>query len=188
MSLLWKTIYLCEDRHICLYLQKLSLKVGVLNRWNNISECPYPLQVFEEPVRYYSGCGYKKRLTHHAPAFFAPCTGLFLPDVDDFADVHVVDAEAVALVPLALLGRHQVRIELLAVDFAALDGEVSFRVDGVAQFREFDGEAGAGHLVLIPSGDAAQVGKLVPHGFGEVCDREVVVLFHELVRVAGGSA
>ena len=35
---------------------------------------------------------------------------LFLPDVDDLADVHVVDADAVALVPLALFRGHQVRI------------------------------------------------------------------------------
>ena len=112
---------------------------------------------------------------------------LFLPNVDNLADVHIVDAEAVALVPLALLSGHKVRVELLAVDFLALDGEVRFRVDGVAQFREFDGEAGAGHLVLVPSGDPAQIGQPVPHRFGEVRDREVVVLFHELVRVAAGG-
>ena len=34
--------------------------MSVLKSRNNVSECPYPLQVFEEPVRYYSGCGYKK--------------------------------------------------------------------------------------------------------------------------------
>ena len=69
VSLLWRTIYLCEDRHICLYLQKLSLKVGVLNRWNNIFECPNPLQVFEKLIRYYSGCGYTESQAMK-PGFF----------------------------------------------------------------------------------------------------------------------
>ncbi len=90
-------------------------------------------------------------------SLFCSLCGLFLPDVHDFADVHVVDAEAGALVPLALFGRHQVRVELLAVEFLAFDGEVRFGVDGVAQFREFDGEAGTGHLVFVPSGGAAEI-------------------------------
>ena len=45
---------------------------------NNVSKCPNPLQIFQELVRYYSGCGYKIRLTHHAPAFFRTLCCLFI--------------------------------------------------------------------------------------------------------------
>ena len=66
-------------------------------------------------------------------------TTLFLPHMDDLADVHVVDAEAGAFIPFTLLGGHEGGVELLAVELLALDGEVGFGVDGVAEVREFDG-------------------------------------------------
>ena len=75
----------------------------------------------------------------------------------DLADVHVVDAQAGALVPLALLLGHEGGVELLAIKLLALDGQVGFGVDGIAQVGELDGEAGAGDLVLVPARGTAQV-------------------------------
>ena len=95
-----------------------------------------------------------------------------------------MDARAGVLVPGPLFRGHQIGIELLAVELLALDGQVGLGVDGIAEVGEFDRQAGAGHLVLVPAGNAAQVSQFVPHRSGEVRDGEVVVLLHEQMRVA----
>ena len=50
--------------------------MSVLKSRNNVSECPYPLQVFEEPVRYYSGCGYKEGWRVRQPSLIIQLKGL----------------------------------------------------------------------------------------------------------------
>ena len=111
---------------------------------------------------------------------------LLLPDVEDLADIHIVDAQAGPFVPLALFLREKVRVELLRIDLLALDGKIRFGIDRIAQFREFHRQAGTGYLVFIAAGGFAQITQLRPHRFREVRYREIVVLFHKLVRVPAG--
>ncbi len=37
---------------------------------NNVSKCPNPLQIFQEFVRYYSGCGYTEKAGEFAGFLF----------------------------------------------------------------------------------------------------------------------
>ena len=52
--------------------------------------------------------------------------------MDDFADIHIVDAQSGPLVPVPLFGGEQGGIELLGIELLALDGQVGFGVDGIA--------------------------------------------------------
>jgi hypothetical protein len=76
---------------------------------------------------------------------------LLFPDMDNLADVHIVDAKAGPLVPVPLFLRHQGSVKLLSINLLAFDGQVRFRIDGIAQFREFNGQSGSRHLVFIPT-------------------------------------
>ena len=76
---------------------------------------------------------------------------LFFPDMDNLADVHIVDAKAGPLIPVPLFGRHQGGVKLLSIHLLAFDGQVRFGIDGIAELCEFNGQSGSRHLVFIPT-------------------------------------
>ena len=61
---------------------------------------------------------------------------LFLPNVHDFTDVGIVDAHAsVAIEGFHIIAK-LVQFKLMSIDDLALDGEISFLKNRVAQFGE----------------------------------------------------
>ena len=106
---------------------------------------------------------------------------LFLPDVEDFPDIHVVDTVAGLFVPGPLFGRKQVGVKLLGVDLPAFDGQVGFGIDGIAQVGElFHSSPMLPHEMVIrfifpsfPAETSSQSLSIICKGFNSICEGEI---------------